>query len=171
MHPEALAAMTEMVAQWPRGDAGCLDVGSFDGNGNYRGLIEGRGWTYKGLDICPGKNVDVVTTDPYRFPFERETFDVVISGSTMEHVKAIWLWVPELVRVLKPGGLLAIHTHMAWAYHPHPVDCWRIMPDGMRYLFDLTGQLERYSIEQLATARYTGLKTDIAGSAWKRGSA
>jgi SAM-dependent methyltransferase len=145
-----------------------LDVGATDVNGNFRGVVTSRGWQYTGLDIAPGKNIDVVTADPYRFPFQRESFDIVISGSTMEHVKAVWLWVPELVRVLKPGGLLAIHTHMAWIFHPHPVDCWRIMPDGMRYLFDLTGQLERYTIEQIATSRYECLKTDILGVAWKR---
>jgi hypothetical protein len=32
----------------------------------------------------------------------------VISGSTMEHVARPWRWVPELVRILRPGGLLAI---------------------------------------------------------------
>jgi ubiquinone/menaquinone biosynthesis C-methylase UbiE len=108
-----------------------------------------------------GKNVDIVSTDPYRFPFDRALFDIVISGSTMEHVQAIWLWVPELVRMLKPRGLLAIITHTQFVYHPHPVDCWRIMPDGMRYLFDLTGQLENYEIEMYS-------KNDISGVARKR---
>lgn len=168
MHPESLDAMTRAVGLWTGATANVLDVGSFDVNGNFRGLITGHGWQYTGMDIAPGKNVDVVTPDPYRFPFEGATFDVVISGSTMEHVRAIWLWVAELVRVLKPGGLLAIHTHMAWVYHPHPYDCWRVMPDGMRYLFDLTGALERYGIEQIATKAYPCVKTDILATAWKR---
>lgn len=168
MHPEALAAVTKALDEWTDGPANLLDVGSFDVNGNYRGMVTGRGWQYTGLDICPGKNVDVVSEDPYRFPFADGAFDVVISGSTMEHVRAIWLWVPELVRVLRPGGRLVIHTHMAWTYHPHPFDCWRVMPDGMRYLFDLTGQLERYTVERISTARYTCMETDILGAAWRR---
>jgi SAM-dependent methyltransferase len=159
--------MSEMIAPW-QDAARVLDVGSFDVNGNFRALITRHGWEYTGLDICAGRNVDIVTDDPYRFPFESGIFDIVITGSTMEHVQAVWLWVPELVRCLRPGGLLAIHTHMAWMYHPHPFDCWRIMPDGMEYLFDLTGQLERYTIRQIATTRYACLKTDIAASAWKR---
>lgn len=57
---------------------------------------------------------------------------------------------------------------MAWTYHPHPLDCWRVMPDGMRYLFDLTGQLERYTVERISTARYTCMETDILGAAWRR---
>jgi len=173
MHPLALKAVTKAVDMWraPAGFVGkpnCLDVGSFDVNGNYRSLIAGKGWRYTGMDIVPGKNVDVVSDDLYWFPFDDEQFDVVISGSTMEHVQAIWLWVPELVRVLKPGGLLAIVTHTAWMYHPHPVDCWRIMPDGMKFLFDLTGQLENYHIEMTGIGRDGyGLNTDILGVAWK----
>jgi ubiquinone/menaquinone biosynthesis C-methylase UbiE len=102
-----------------------------------------------------------VTPDAYRFPFEDGTFDVVLTGSTMEHVEAIWRWVPELARVLKAGGLLAIVTHWSFPEHRYPVDCWRIMPDGMRYLFDQTGCLDEYDI-------HIASKWDIAASAVKR---
>jgi len=78
-------------------------------------------------------------------------------------VTAIWRWVPELVRVLKPGGLLAIHTHWKFPEHRYPVDCWRIMPDGMRYLFDMTNSLHDYDI-RIAN------DMDIIGTAWKRSS-
>ena len=147
MHPEALAAMSEMVERVPLGPgARALDVGSYDVNGTYRSLIEQRGWAYTGLDLANGPNVDLVSADPYRFPIPDETYDIVLSGSTMEHVQAIWLWVPELVRVLKHGGYLMIVTHWSFPEHRYPVDCWRIMPDGMRFLFDQTGSLCRYHI-------------------------
>lgn len=123
-----------------------LDVGSMDVNGTFRPLVEKRGWAYTGLDIAPGKNVDIVSDDLYHYPIEDNSYDVVISGSTMEHVGKIWLWVPELARVLKPGGWLCIHTHWKFQLHRHPVDCWRIMPDGMALLFDETDQLEKYEI-------------------------
>ena len=114
-----------------------------------------------GLDTIAGPNVDVVTQDPFAFPFDDDQFDIVLSGSTMEHVTAIWRWVPELVRVLKPGGLLAIHTHWRFPEHRFPVDCWRILPDGMRYLFDITGKLINYDI-QIAN------QYDIIATALKR---
>jgi SAM-dependent methyltransferase len=161
MHAEALDAMTKLLGRGPGKGARALDVGSYDVNGTYRPLVEGRGWVYTGLDVAKGPNVDVVTPDPYRFPFEDGTFDVVLSGSTMEHVEAIWRWVPELARVLKPGGLLAIVTHWTFPEHRYPVDCWRIMPDGMRYLFDETGCLDEYDI-------HIASKWDIAASAVKR---
>lgn len=161
MHPEAMQAMTTMLARIAnRPDQHVLDVGSLDVNGSYRELIAARGWRYTGLDTRPGRNVDVVAPDPYRYPFDDGVFDVVISGSTMEHVQAIWLWVPELVRLLRPGGYLAIVTHTAMHEHRYPVDCWRVLNDGMTFLFDQTRQLIRYQI-------WYPCATDIAGSAYK----
>lgn len=160
MHKEAMERWPTLLKKW-NGPAKVLDVGSYDVNGCLRPLLTKTfGWDYTGIDISPGPNVDIVCEDPYRFPFPSNTFDVVVSSSTMEHVQAIWLWVPELVRVLKPAGMLAILTHTNWPYHPHPIDTWRIMPDGMKYLFDLTGQLERYQIDMYNA-------TDINGVAWK----
>jgi SAM-dependent methyltransferase len=164
MHKEAYDAMTNLLQRWPDGlRANVLDVGSYDVNGTYRPLVESHdGWTYYGLDQSPGPNVDIVASDPYHYPMADGEYDIVLSGSTMEHVEAIWRWVPELVRVLRPGGLLCIVTHWQFQEHRYPVDCWRIMPDGMRYLFDQTGQLERYEIGIVSPY-------DIAGLAWKVG--
>ena len=161
MHTEAHAQMARLLDRVGVIGADVLDVGSLDINGNYRGLVEGRGWLYTGLDVVAGNNVDVVAADPYRYPLDDAGYDVVISGSTMEHVQAVWLWVPELVRVLRPGGTLVILTHTQWPFHPYPLDCWRIMPHGMSYLFDLTGQLEQYDIQMYN-------KNDISGMARKR---
>jgi len=166
MHAEAWQAMTELLDRYqdPDDPTIVLDVGSYDVNGTYRPMVEQRGWFYTGLDVRPGRNVDVVASNPYAYPFPDGKFDIVMSGSTMEHVEAMWRWVPELVRVLRPGGLLAIVTHWYYELHPSPLDCWRIMPDGMKYLFDLTGQLEHYKIG--IVSRY-----DIAAAAYKKAGA
>ena len=145
-------------ADWSH--ARVLDVGSLDVNGSFRALVESKGWEYTGLDVVAGKNVDVVSSE-FEYPFPDGWFDIVISGSTMEHVTAIWRWVPELARLLRPGGLLVIVTHMAWDVHQWPVDCWRILPDGMKYLFDVTEALEDYGIVTVG-------ESDIMGSAFRR---
>ena len=160
MHQAALTEMTKAVYAEKGERLNVLDVGSLDVNGTYRPLIEGRGWDYTGLDICAGRNVDIVSADPFRFPVEDDSYDMVISGSTMEHVTAIWKWVPELVRVLKPGGKLVIITHWQIREHRYPLDCWRVMPDGMKYILDDTGQL--FDIHAEITS-----DTDIIGTARK----
>lgn len=138
-----------------------LDVGAYNVNGTYRPLIEHMGWEYVGLDILPGPNVDIVSSDAYHFPFSDRVFDVVMSGSTMEHVERPWLWVPELARVLRPGGLLAILTHWQFAEHRYPIDTYRYLPDGMKVLFDEARVLEDYDIRIVSD-------TDIVGSAIRR---
>lgn len=160
MHAEALGEMGRLLCHYMSRHADVLDVGSLDVNGSYRGLVEKRGWHYTGLDLTAGKNVDVVAEQPYAYPFADGSFDVVISGSTAEHVAMPWLWVPELARLLRPGGMLAIITHTSWMLHRFPCDYWRFMPDGLRLLFDLAGCLGRYDIHMYNA-------TDIYGVAWK----
>lgn len=148
MHKQALDIMRELLTDHVKPGQTVLDVGSYDVNGTLRPLCEELGLIYSGLDLEPGPNVDIVSENPYEFPLATDSFDVVVSCSTMEHVQAIWRWVPELVRVLKPGGLLAITTHTCWPFHGYPVDCWRIMPDGMVFLLNETGLLvpESYTL-------------------------
>ena len=164
MHAEALAAMRALLersAPLLPTQAQVLDVGSYDVNGTYRPLVEGLGWRYTGLDLQAGPNVDIVATNPDRYPLVDACFDVVISGSTMEHVARPWRWVPELVRILRPGGLLAIVTHWTFPEHRYPMDYWRFMQDGMRLLLDDAGSKEHYVIEYVS-------QWDIAAAAWKR---
>jgi SAM-dependent methyltransferase len=164
MHTEALNAMRtilERSAPLLPVSAQVLDVGSYDVNGTYRPLVESLHYRYTGLDLTPGPNVDIVAGDPDHYPIPDASYDVVISGSTMEHVARPWRWVPELVRVLRPGGLLAIVTHWQFPEHRYPFDYWRFMVDGMRLLLDDAGSLDNYVIEYAS-------QWDIAAAAWKR---
>ncbi len=138
MHGNAWRLMDKMLAEIDGDELSVLDVGSLDVNGTYRPMVENRGWRYTGLDICEGPNVDIVA-QPYDYHLSNGSFDVVISGSTMEHVPAIWRWVPELARVLRPGGHAALVTHWRYPLHRYPLDCWRILPDGMDYLLRDSG--------------------------------
>lgn len=160
MHRESYQLMEKMLRRCQFERAKVLDVGSLDVNGNFRSMIVNRGWQYTGTDMAKGPNVDIVADDPFHYPFTDGAFDVVMSGSTMEHVTAFWRWLPELVRLVRPGGFLAIHTHWQFPEHRYPIDCWRVMPDGMRFLFDETGQLNGYDI-------HIANEWDIVASAFK----
>lgn len=150
MHPASLREMDRILGRLEgRRNLLVLDVGGRDINGSYRELVEGRKWTYISLDVEAGKNVDVVAADPYSYPFPDGTFDVVISGSVMEHIARPWAWIKELARLLVPGGMLALVTHHTFPEHRHPIDCYRYMPDGLRALLDEAGCLEHYEINKL----------------------
>ncbi len=142
MNPRSYGLAERFVKEFVRGDnLFVCDIGSCDINGAFKPLFAGH--EYVGLDIAAGPNVDVVTKELYHYPFENETFDVVISGSTAEHVQDIFSWVKEIARITKHRGLVcvicpSIHHNM----HRHPVDCWRIYPDGMEYLLGTVAGLE-----------------------------
>src|SRR3954451_24361809 len=74
-----------------------LDVGSAAVEGEtqgYRPLFASAPWTYRGLDVAAGPNVDIVTADPYRWDALGDaTVDVVISGQVFEHVEWPWLTI------------------------------------------------------------------------------
>ena len=85
----------------PKSELSILDVGSYDVNGNYKDLFQNPKWKYYGLDIEPGPNVDLISKSVYDFGLKEHFFDVVVSGNTLEHVEAPWLWIQEIKKVVK----------------------------------------------------------------------
>ena len=138
MHTSSLNNMARFVQSYldDRRDAPLkiADIGSMDVNGSYKPLFEEANWSYTGVDLAAGANVDVVLSSPYEWPMEDGQFDVVVSGQALEHVEFVWQTVSEVARVLKPGGLCCLIAPSAGPEHRYPVDCWRIYPDGMRAL-------------------------------------
>jgi SAM-dependent methyltransferase len=112
-----------------------LDVGSYDVSGTYKSLFQTPNWSYYGLDMIKGPNVDIVSRSEYDFGLE-EQFNVVISGNCLEHVEAPWKWIKEVYNVTKKGGIICIITPFSLGEHRYPVDCWRILPDGYMYLLE-----------------------------------
>jgi 2-polyprenyl-3-methyl-5-hydroxy-6-metoxy-1,4-benzoquinol methylase len=140
-----------------------LDVGSYDMNGSYRELIRSLGYQYTGLDIRPGPNVDIVSTAPLAWPIENQTYHIVICGNMLHSVDDLRTWSFEVTRVLKEGGLLIVVAG-TWNKGPTsktPGDYWRIMPDGLEYLFRQTYTMEIESI------RIETSEMDVCGSAFK----
>jgi len=119
------------------------DIGSQDINGSLKPLFLTDNWHYTGFDISPGKNVDVVLPSEYQWTnLPDASFDVVVSSQCLEHVRHPWKWMKEVSRICRPGGLIYICTPHTIPYHPYPIDCWRVYPDGMRSLFEESGVSE-----------------------------
>lgn len=101
----------------------------------YRTHLAQGPWSYRGVDIVEGRNVDVVLSDPYRWAeLESESVDLFVSGQAFEHIEHFWVTIFEVVRVLKPGGITAIIAPSSGYEHRFPVDCWRFYPDGFAAL-------------------------------------
>ena len=77
-------------------------------------------------------------TDENRVDSPGERFDIVFSLNAMEHVRKPWLWVREIHRLLKTGGLMIVITPVFWQQHT-TCDCYRYFPDGARSLLEEAG--------------------------------
>jgi len=79
-----------------------IDFGSLDINGNNRSLFDDS--HYVGVDLWPGKNVDVVCLAHDYWP--EKAPDVVISTEMLEHDADWELSLEHMVEILRPGGLM-----------------------------------------------------------------
>lgn len=143
MHISSLKKMEAFLTKYCDKITGSvLDFGSRDVNGSYRSLFPSPNWKYVGLDLEPGKNVDLVVADPHSWDeLADETFELVISGQALEHCEFFWQTFSEIARVLKPSGICCIIAPSAGPEHRYPVDCWRFFPDGMRALCKYTDMI------------------------------
>ena len=110
-----------------------IDIGSQDVNGSLKEVTPNR-FKYIGVDFAKAKNVDVVLDNPYKYPLEDQTVDIVVSSSCLEHSEFFWLTFLEMVRVTKADGLIYLNAPSQGSYHEYPVDCWRFMADAPKAL-------------------------------------
>lgn len=119
----------------PNDELKILDIGSYDkdGNYNYGIILNEKNWTYHGLDMRPGNNIDIVVENPYDWQeIESESYDLIISGQAFEHIEYFWLTLEEVKRVLKPGGLFFLIVPSTGPVHKNPYDCYRFNENAMK---------------------------------------
>ena len=146
----------------------CLDVGCGEGRHSLAAYLR-PGVDVVGLDLSdedlatantriadmevfdPEGSVRFMRGDATRLPFPDHSFDRVICSEVLEHIPNYLNVIEELVRVLKPGGKLAISVPRAW---PEWL-CWqlsegyRTTPGGHIRIFDrihLRREVTRYGL-------------------------
>ena len=136
MHVSSYEHMAALVQQYlePNTPVSVVDIGSYDVNGSYRTLFGQAAWSYVGVDLEAGPGVDLVLASPYTLPLASGSVDLVISGQAFEHVEYFWLSWLEMIRVLRPGGMIFLIAPSRGPEHRYPQDCWRFYPDGYRAL-------------------------------------
>lgn len=132
------AAAARDVAKLAQRDANILDVGG--GDGAFIRALRAEGFTHLSMHEIPGSNVAGVTgvRDVYR-DMDYATvpsggFDVVTMMDVMEHVPRPAKTFAAAKRILRPGGVLYLHTPVVTVLD-------RIMHVGLR--LPLFGRLAR----------------------------
>lgn len=80
------------------------------------------------------KHTDVVG-DAHQLPFRDESFDRVFALNVFEHLQEPARAAAEVARVLKPGGMVAIHTAFLQAVHEEPAHFYNTTEYGLRQWF------------------------------------
>jgi SAM-dependent methyltransferase len=88
---------------------------------------------YVGLDIETAIPYDVnikpdYTWDGVSMPFEMESFDTCMATEVLEHCPAPEVFLNEIFRVLKPGGVFFFTVPFLWNLHEIPHDEYRYTP-------------------------------------------
>lgn len=168
MHATAKELLTMLVRRhvdcdWPAGNV--LEVGSRQvtpADWTPRGLFP-PAWLYHGLDIAPGRNVDLICAETGIWPQSWFTvYDVVVSANALEHCRRPWEVVQNVFRVLKPGGLFLAVAPFMWPLHNFPSDYFRFTGSGLASLIEAahgevleSGELEseRFKWDAFAVGR------------------
>jgi SAM-dependent methyltransferase len=110
-----------------------LEIGA--GTGWQARAFENRGYDVSAIDL-PSSNYrvnrvwPVTEYDGKHIPFEDNTFDLIFSSNTLEHIPHIYEFQKEIHRVLKPDGvvlhLLPSSSWRLWTNISHLLKCWTI---------------------------------------------
>jgi SAM-dependent methyltransferase len=113
-----------------------LEIGPDSFPSSYQELAKEFSVQWHTLDVHSGQHLTYPNSSEYSFPIADDSYDFVLSGQVIEHVKRPWKWIPELARVTRNGGWVVTINPVSWIYHEAPVDCWRIYPEGMKALYE-----------------------------------
>jgi SAM-dependent methyltransferase len=136
MHTNSKLLFKKYARQYFRPGMRVLEIGPNGFPAFYQRAVNDASITWDTLDVFPDKRLTHVAKSEYEFPIADNTYDIVLSGQVIEHVKKIWRWMKELSRVCKVGGTVITINPVSWPYHEAPVDCWRAFPEGMKALYD-----------------------------------
>jgi SAM-dependent methyltransferase len=116
------------VTRWLRDlDGWALNVGAGGTAEKIPNVIE--------LEYALFHNTDV-SADAHRLPFRDACFDAVVTFNTFEHLADPPRAAREILRVLKPGGRLLLHTAFLQPVHEPPFHFYNATEYGVRKWFE-----------------------------------
>jgi len=116
-----------------------LEIGPDKFPSSYQTMVGNNAIEWHTLDLSENPHLTYMAAEEYSFPISDSTYDIVLSGQVVEHVRRPWIWIKEVTRVCREGGLVITINPVSWPYHEAPVDCWRVYPEGMKALYEEAG--------------------------------
>ena len=139
MHPNDDLLLRRYACEYVEPDQRVLEVGPSFPSQVQRVLDPTGSTTWHSVDLFEHPSLTYLASDPYEFPIDDDTYDIVVAANVLEHVPKVWVWIKELARVARPGAHVITVNPVSWPFHEFPLDCWRAYPDGMRALYEEAG--------------------------------
>lgn len=121
------------IDKFAKGDL--IDIGC--GNKPYEELFDGKTTKYIGCDIVQSNlnKVDIICP-ANKIPIEDNSFDIVFSTQTIEHLEDPQGLINEAYRLLKPGGSFILSGPQYWPLHEEPFDFFRFTKHGFKTILE-----------------------------------
>ncbi len=139
------------------------DVIAFDQDGDeLAGVLEIFGAMREAGEVPAGADADIKQGDALAMPFADSEFDRIVASEVLEHIPDDATAIAELVRVLRPGGTIAV-TVPRWL--PEKI-CWALSDEyhevegGHVRIYrghELVGKLEAAGLEYVGKDHAHGL--------------
>ncbi len=127
------ALLRRFAAQHPPDMRGrILDIGG--GNRRYASLFA-HATSFEVADIDPAQKPDAVASVE-SLPMESATYDGILCTQVLGDVWDVRRAVAEMIRVLRPGGLLLITESLLNEEHDEPNDFWRFTQYAWKKLLE-----------------------------------
>ena len=114
-----------------------------------------------GCDLRMGPGVDRIE-DLHALSIADDSIGTALLLDTVEHVARPWRALEEVHRVLRPGGIVLMTSHMYFPIHAHPDDYWRFTKSGFRVLLE---PFEVICVESAGMAKLPHTVVGVAGKA------
>lgn len=136
MHENSRLLFIKYAKEYFRPEMRVLEIGPNGFPSTYQSIINDSSITWDTLDLRNDHRLTYQALSEYSFPVPDNSYDIVLSGQVLEHVRKIWVWIKEVARICKKDGLIITISPVSWPYHEAPHDCWRAFPEGMKSLYD-----------------------------------
>ena len=94
--------------------------------------------------LYPGRGFRALRADARQLPFREDEFDKVLCTGVLMHIGEHSVAVRELIRVLRPGGVLLCSINNALSPISFPVRLWNLRKKGFVQKFQVPGSFRRF---------------------------